>query len=304
LIQLEVVENRMASKSDLPSFEEYFAPAVAVLKAHGGSATIEELEEGVAAEMKLSDDVRSVLHGDGPRTQFDYELAWVRTYLKKAGAAENSERGVWRLTPAGLGISEADLALIPQQVRAEDRGKRREKPTLDKNVIEYGGELINADDTVDETGTQWKEVLLECLLKIDPGAFERLCQRVLRESGFVKVEVTGKSGDGGIDGIGVLRLNLLSFQVFFQCKRWKGSVGASTIRDFRGAMVGRADKGLVITTATFTADARREATRDGAPAIDLVDGDTLCDLLKSLRIGVSVRQIEQVTIDQKAFTDL
>jgi restriction system protein len=258
----------MASKVDLPSFEKYFAPAVAVLRAHGGSATIEEMEEGVAAEMNLSDDVRSVLHGEGPRTQFDYELAWVRTYLKRIGAAENSERGVWRLTPVGLAMSEAELALIPQRVRAADREKRREKPISQKSATE-DSESITADDSNDETETQWKEILLECLLKIEPGAFERLCQRVLRESGFVKVEVTGKSGDGGIDGIGVLRLNLLSFQVFFQCKRWRGSVGASTIRDFRGAMVGRADKGLVITTATFTAEARREATRDGAPAIDL-----------------------------------
>jgi restriction system protein len=303
LAQLEVVGSFMASKSDLPSFEEYFAPAVAVLKAHGGSATIEELEEGVAAEMKLSDDILSVLHGEGPRTQFDYELAWVRTYLKRVGAAENSERGVWRLTPSGLAMSEAELALITQRVRAADREKRREKPTIDKNLTE-GMEAVTVEDSNDETGTQWKEILLECLLKIDPSAFERLCQRVLRESGFVKVEVTGKSGDGGIDGIGVLRLNLLSFQVFFQCKRWKGSVGASTIRDFRGAMVGRADKGLVITTATFTADARREATRDGAPAIDLVDGDTLCELLKTLRIGVSVQQVEHVVIDQKAFAEV
>jgi restriction system protein len=222
--------------------------------------------------------------------------------LKKIGAAENSERGVWRLTPVGLAMSEADLALIPQRVRAEQREKRLEKPTINKNSIE---DLeVTAVDADHETSEQWKEVLLECLLKIDPAAFERLCQRILRESGFVKVEVTGKSGDGGIDGIGVLRLNLLSFQVFFQCKRWKGSVGPSTIRDFRGAMVGRADKGLVITTATFTADARRKATRDGAPAVDLVDGDTLCDLLKSLRIGVSVQQVEHVVIDQKAFMDV
>lgn len=221
----------MASKSDLPSYDQYFAPAVAVLKAHGGSATIEEMEEGVAIEMKLSDELRSVLHGDGPRTQFDYELAWVRTYLKRVGAAENSERGVWRLTPIGLAMSEAELTQIPQRVRLADREKRREKPAIDKNLIE-DLEPVDAEDSDDETGTQWKEILLECLLKIEPGAFERLCQRVLRESGFVKVEVTGKSGDGGIDGIGVLRLNLLSFQVFFQCKRWKGSVGASTIRDF------------------------------------------------------------------------
>ena len=290
----------MASKSDLPSFETYFAPAVVALKGHGGSATIEELEEAVAAEMKLSDAVTSVPHGDGPRTQFQYELAWVRTYLKKVGAAENSEKGVWRLTPAGLAMSAADLAKIPKKVRSADKEKRQKK-TEGIGFVESDS---GVGDSNDETGTQWKEDLLECLLKMEPSAFERLCQRILRESDFVKVEVTGKSGDGGIDGIGVLRLNLLSFHVFFQCKRWKGSVGASTIRDFRGAMVGRADKGLVITTATFTADARREATRDGAPAIDLVDGDTLCELLKRLKIGVSVELIEHVEIDKSVFSTI
>jgi Mrr N-terminal domain/Restriction endonuclease/HNH endonuclease len=195
----------MASKSDLPSFDEYFAPAVKVLKGYGGSATIEEFEEGVAAEMKLSDEVRSVLHGEGPRTQFDYELAWVRTYLKKVGAAENSDRGVWRLTPSGHAMSNAELALVPQKVRAEDREKRLKKSELD-NTDPGDLEKIPTGDDSDESGAEWKEVLLECLLKIEPSAFERLCQRILRESGFVKVEVTGKSGDGGIDGIGVLRL--------------------------------------------------------------------------------------------------
>jgi restriction system protein len=292
----------MASKSDLPSFESYFAPTVAALKRYGGSATIEELEAGVAAEMKLSDEVTSVPHGEGPRTQFQYELAWVRTYLKKVGAAENSEKGVWRLTPAGLAMPVPDLAKIPKKVRSTDKEKRKRK-TEETDPLESLGDS-GGDDSNDETGIQWKEALLECLLKMEPSAFERLCQRILRESDFVKVEVTGKSGDGGIDGIGVLRLNLLSFHVFFQCKRWKGSVGASTIRDFRGAMVGRADKGLVITTATFTADARREATRDGAPAIDLVDGDTLCDLLKRLKIGVSVEQIEHVIVDKKTFSSI
>ena len=112
--------------------------------------------------------------------------------------------------------------------------------------------------------------------------------------------MTGKTGDGGIDGTGVLRMNLLSFQVIFQCKRWQGSVGASTVRDFRGAMVGRADKGLILTTGAFTADARREATRDGAPAIDLVDGEALCDLLKQHQIGLTVRMVEEVTVDAAA----
>ncbi|GIX20603.1 MAG: hypothetical protein KatS3mg120_2279 [Erythrobacter sp.] len=138
---------------------------------------------------------------------------------------------------------------------------------------------------------------------MEPGAFERLAQRILRESGFVKVEVTGKSGDGGIDGTGVLRMNLISFQVLFQCKRYAGSVGASVVRDFRGAMQGRADKGLIITTGTFTPDARKEATRDGAPAIDLIDGDALCELLKDLRLGVMVKEVrsEEITIDPAFF---
>ena len=139
---------------------------------------------------------------------------------------------------------------------------------------------------------------------MSPAGFERLCQRILRESGFVKVEVTGQSGDGGIDGIGVLRVNLVSFHVLFQAKRWKSSVGASVVRDFRGAMVGRADKGLIITTASFTADARHEATRDGAPAIDLVDGEALCALLKDLKLGVRVKLVEEVEIDEGFFKSI
>jgi len=123
------------------------------------------------------------------------------------------------------------------------------------------------------------------------------------DSGFIKVEITGRSGDGGIDGIGVLNVSLLSFHVLFQCKRWKGSVGASAIRDFRGAMVGRTDKGLVMTTGTLTTDARKEATRDGAPAIDLVDGEKLCELLKKLKIGVSTRLVEHVVVEQDAFLE-
>ncbi len=140
-----------------------------------------------------------------------------------------------------------------------------------------------------------------------PDAFERLVQRLLRESGFIQVEVTGRSGDGGVDGQGIMRLaGLLSFHVIFQCKRYQGSVGAGQVRDFRGAMVGRADKALLITTGNFTKDAVREATRDGAPAIDLIDGDMLLDKLKELDLGVSTKQVlvEEVAIEPEWFNQL
>jgi restriction system protein len=281
----------MADKSSLPSFEDYFVPAVSSFKKGGGSLTIEEMEEAVGQQMALSDELLAVPHGDGPRTQFQYELAWVRTYLKKYGALSNSERGVWSLTPKGAELSPAEIITIPKWVREDDRERR--KRIRQENELEISNPASNDDKTSD---LDWKEQLLELLLHLEPSAFERLCQRLLRESGFTKVEVTGRTGDGGIDGTGVLRVTLLSFQVLFQCKRWKGTVGASLVRDFRGAMVGRADKGLVITTGTFSADARREATRDGAPAIDLLDGDALCDLMKNLNLGVKTELVEEVSV--------
>ncbi len=148
----------------------------------------------------------------------------------------------------------------------------------------------------------WKEQLLEQLMSMRPDAFERLAQRLLREADFDSVNVTGQSGDGGIDGLGVYRLGLMSFPVFFQCKRYRGSVGPGAVRDFRGAMAGRGDKGLLITTGSFTADAKKEATRDGAPPIDLIDGDRLCGLLK--QYGLGVRTVTRTVIDAAFFGDI
>src|SRR6266852_2624630 len=273
----------MVDKSDLPSFEKYFPPTVLSMKQRGGSATIEELEEDVAKIMKLPEPILAVPHKTGTRSQFQYELAWVRTYLKKAGLAENSARGVWALTDAGEKTSEKDLLLIPKKVRWANKEKT--------------AAAQNGPDTEDSPEPDWQEQTLAALSTMKPDGFERLSQRILRESGFTRVEVSGRSGDGGIDGIGVLRVNLVSFHVLFQCKRWKGSVGPSVVRDFRGAMVGRADKGLIITTGRFTADARREATRDGAPAIDLVDGEAICGLLKDLKLGVTVKLVEEVNVE-------
>jgi restriction system protein len=270
-----------------------FKPSIESFKARGGSMTIEEMEEAVSSAIGLADELRAVPHGDGPRSQFEYELAWVRTYLKKVGALENSERGVWRLTPIGADMPDAEISAIPRRVREQDRLRRAQRDL--EEVV---------SDTDEVTDVSWKDKLLTALLAMPPDAFERLCQRILRESGFTKVEVTGRSGDGGIDGTGVLRVNLLSFHVLFQSKRFKGSVGAPVVRDFRGAMVGRADKGLIMTTGTYTPEAKREATRDGAPAIDLVDGDALCDLIKHLKIGVTIRLVEEIEVDAEHFQSI
>ena len=148
----------------------------------------------------------------------------------------------------------------------------------------------------------WREQLVELLLGMSPAAFERLCSRMLRESGFIEVTVTGRSGDGGVDGHGIIRMGgLISFPVLFQCKRFRGSVTPGLVRDFRGAMAGRSDKGLIITTGNFTRDARLEATRDGVTPIDLIDGNSLAEKLKELELGVKTEMVEEVSIDEEWF---
>lgn len=286
----------MPPPREIPSalaYPDLVWPTILALREKGGSASIEEIEDGVARLMGLPEAVLAAPHTQGSRTEFQYRLAWVRTYLKKVGAINNSARAIWSLTDVGDRLTETEARDVFRRVTAEARASEDAQSL--GSAPEAAAIATIADDAT------WVDRLLEVIGSIAPDAFERLAQRLLRESGSTKVEVTGKSGDGGIDGIGVLRMNLVSFQVLFQCKRWRGSVGASVVRDFRGAMVGRADKGLIITTSTFTAEARREATRDGAPAIDLIDGETLCQLLKERRLGVGVQMVEEVVVEEGFF---
>lgn len=281
---------------------------IEALREIGGSATIQELDEKVAEIENVTEEEQSyIMSENDSRPRMNYYLAWARTYLKRGGALENSGRGVWALTDKGKTINDyAQTKEIHDQVGQEERErarlKRKKAKEQEQSLVKSEKDLFESTGNGETPDTMtWRDSLLGVLKEVDPSAFERLAQRLLREAGFTKVEVRGKTGDGGIDGVGVLRVNLVSFQVFFQCKRWKGSVGASEIRDFRGAMMGRADKGLFITTGTFTAQASDEATRDGATAIDLIDGNRLCELLKENKLGVRTEMIEHVNIDADWF---
>jgi restriction system protein len=297
-------ENATAAR--IPPYDKMLWPTLQAIKDSGNSGSNQEIEDRAIEIAGYNEDQLSVLHGDGPQTEISYRLAWARTYLKAVGALENSSRGIWSITDYGENLTEADMAGIPARVRAMSSRKVRRsqnKETQERQRSEVLAPVPNEPRIFTSTiFEEWRDNLLEVVQSMSPASFEKLCQRVLRESGFTRVEVTGRSGDGGIDGIGVLRIALLSFHVFFQCKRYKGSVGAAAIRDFRGAMVGRTDKGLFITTGSFTPDAKREATRDGAPVLDLIDGDTLGRILKDLNLGVSTRQVEEVSIDADWFT--
>lgn len=260
-------------KVGVPRYDMLMWPTLEALRSLGGSGAISEVNERVIDLGRYSREQQAVLHGDGPQTEIEYRLAWARTHLKFAGLADNSARGIWTLSERGRVVDENEtLRLVAKERRRRqvERVKQRRSVTGEDRL----------DDESDADAADWRDSLLEAVMAMPPDAFERLAKRLLREAGFISVSVTGGSGDGGIDGLGVYRLSLVSFPVFFQCKRYRGSVTPSAVRDFRGAMAGRGDKGLLITTGTFTSEAKREATRDGAPPVDLIDGNRLCDLLK------------------------
>ena len=281
----------------VPSYQDLLWPTLQAVIAIGGSGRISEINQAVVERGRYSEEQQSVLHGDGPQTEIEYRLAWARTYLKGMGLLDNSARGVWSATQAGRDAGEHELVELHADYarRARERSRQRRRQQTPQQQIEQS---IEQEIEQGDGGRDWKDELLDVLLSAPPDRFERLAQRLLREAGFINTVVTGKSGDGGIDGTGTYRLSLISFTVFFQCKRYAGSVGASSVRDFRGAMTGRGDKGLLITTGTFTAEAKHEATRDGAPPIDLIDGDALCELLKQYELGVrtKLRQVEEVEL--------
>jgi restriction system protein len=284
--------------------DDFYIPTLQVLRDLGGSASIEEIEEKLIERFGFTPehlDQTYAVSGDNIITD---KMSWARSYLKFPNFVSNDSKGVWVLTEVGRAA--ADLPFESVQKAIRDAKRIRRAAQLAEKAAAAPATDLGDDEEQEERTVDWSDILLAKLQSMDPSAFERLAQRLLRESGFVRVEVTGKSGDGGIDGHGVLRMNLISFQVLFQCKRYKGSVAAGAVRDFRGAMQGRADKGLIITTGTFTPDARREATRDGAPAIDLIDGEALTDLLKSLKLGVRVEQVvtERMTVDESFFDEI
>ncbi len=280
----------------LPSYDQLMNPLITALRDLGGSGSIDEIYEKVIENLNLSEDILAVLHDAEASniTEIQYRLAWARTYLKKYGVVTNSSRGVWSLAKTDL--TAVDPKDVTKSAREQDRKEKLAKTARKSNQP-------SSEAETPEEAQSWRTLLYHILTtSIDPSSFERLIQRLLRESGFVQVDVTGRTGDGGIDGKGIARIHgFMSFHVVFQCKRYQGVVSASHIRDFRGAMVGRADKGLFITTGTFSRDAVKEATRDGAPPIDLVDGDHLAEKLKEFSLGIRTEMIENVTVDESWF---
>jgi restriction system protein len=267
-------------------FVKWMGPTLDALRELGGSGKPREVTDLIAERCSISDKKLNETLKSG-QTRFYNQVHWARQYLVWEGLLDGTKRGVWTLTPSGYetDLSEDDARkLFLKWVKVHAEARRAAHDSTPSSSVD-------PEDVPDNH----KQVLLELLKSVTPEGFERICARLLRESGFEKVTITGGPRDEGIDGIGILQVNpFVSFKVLFQCKRYKGSVSRAQVGDFRNAMLGRADKGIIITTGSFTADARKEADRDGAPPVELVDGEKLVEMFEGIELGLKPKTVYEV----------
>ncbi len=287
-------------------FHDILNATLQALHQLGSSGRNQEIHDKAVVILQLSEEeiAKPLKPDQSTPTEIAYRLGWARTYLKHYGLLENSQWGVWALTTLGKATTEVDGNDVERVFNEKSKQKKKtEAEPFGSDSERSGDTLPDADDPSLEV--QWRDTLSTVLKKMDAIAFERLCKRILRESGFIKVENTPAAHDGGIDGWGILPVgDFVTFRVVFQCKRYDGSVGPDVVQKLRGAMPGNADRGLIITTGHFTAGAKKEAAHEHKAPIELVDGEALIDRLKALKLGVSTEMVEEVTINPEFFANI
>ena len=285
----------------IPRCPKLLMPTFAALKTLGGSGSNEEIVNQIIHDLDIPDEVADIPHlGNPNKTELEYQCDWARTYLKSYGVIENSARAVWSIRPNYVAVDELNEKEIFAEANKKWRSEKESEKSSKEEASPEDDDPTNDYAEFPEELKPWREKLAEVLQNMDPYGFERLAQRVLRECGFSEVKVTKKSGDGGIDGTGKLRINgIFSFNVAFQCKRYKGQVGAAEIRDFRGSLTTDIEKGVMITTGTFTKAAKEEASNPGKQQIDLIDGEEFIN--KIAEYGIGVKPITTYEIDEDFF---
>lgn len=286
------------SKKNTAEFVKWFGPLLDALRDLGDSGKPREVSDRIATKLNLSDEILDqTLKSGGSR--FHNQVAWARQYLVWEGLLDASKYGTWKLTEKGqktIITSDDARVIFKKWVAINQKNiKNKELPPVSESTLV---EIIN-EVSPENAEKAEAPALLNVLRGLSPEGFEKICRELLRESGFENVEVTARGADGGIDGFGTLEINpFVSFRVLFQCKRYKegNTVSRAQVGDFRNGMIGRAEKGIIITTSTFSNAAIQEANRDGAPKVELVDADKLVAMFEKVELGLNKRIVYDVDI--------
>ncbi|MDE5654361.1 MAG: restriction endonuclease [Clostridia bacterium] len=278
----------------VPTYDRLINPCFMAIKALGGSASNEEIYDEVIRQLSLPESVLEVQQtGHLGMSKVSYNLAWARTYLKKFGAIINTARSIWTISSEFSDIEAVDARKVVEIVKSLEAQSINKKTQQEQRKIEK--DLIVSEDEQPEEVSSWRLRMLEILQNMNPYGFERFVQLLLRNCGIDNVEVTKKSGDGGIDGTGQYKLSgIFSFKLAFQCKRYTGNVGTGEIRDFRGSLSTDIEKAIFVTTGSFSPAAKSEAKAPGKKPIDLMDGEMLIDKIAELKLGVSPKTVYEI----------
>ena len=285
------------AKHSKAEFVKWFGPLLDALRDLGESGKPKEVSDRIAKNLNIPNKkLDETLKSGG--SKFHNQVAWARQYLVWEGLLDSSKYGTWRLTEKGRDthLTEEKSHKIFLKWVAINLANRKKKEELNEK---NDATPLEEEHSPDELPEGNRLNLIDVLRGLSPEGFEKITRELLRESGFENVEVTGGSADGGIDGYGILEINpFVSFKVLFQCKRYKdgNTVSRAQVGDFRNAMIGRAEKGIIITTSTFSNSAIKEANREGAPQVELVDGMKLVEMFERVELGLKKRTVYDVDL--------
>ncbi|MFC2101109.1 restriction endonuclease [Bacteroidota bacterium] len=273
-----------------PQFLQYVIPILNILQANGGAGNSSSVIDQVVEDLGITEEDLAETTSNG-QSRIRNQIQWARFYLFKAGLIDNSQRGIWRLTKEGLEANYKDSDVYKLFKAVQEKVSKIKVNKVDSKS------KTDIDDSATEDEEHSAE-LLDIIKNLTPSGFEKLCKRLLTEIGIHDIIITGGAGDQGIDGAGLVKLNdVVSLNIVFQCKRYKDSVAPHHVRDFRGAMQGRGEKGLIISTGRFTKEAKNEANRDGVTPIELIDGERLVELFEKHELGLKPITVYEIDND-------
>ncbi len=298
----------------VPKFFEFFEGFLKAIS-DGELHTAKEVRDTIAITMNISDTDRAEMIPSGKQSTFDNRIAWARTYLDRAGLIETPQRGKYRITQAGLSALATGDTIDLEYLERFDSFKKFH------NRLDDGTELPS--ESINESPTEildaaYQEItdalagkLMSEIMKLSPTGFERLVVKMLLRMGYGNgIEgagsVTKQSNDGGIDGI--IKEDQLGFSnIYIQAKQWSPdqAVSKPEIQKFVGALQGQqAQKGLFITTASFTSGATQYASNLLGVKVVLIDGASLTKLMIKHNVGVSVEHTYEIKrIDSDFFAE-
>jgi len=287
-------------------------PLLEIVK-DGKEWRMRDIEMSLEGKFGLTDDEVNKLKPSGGETIFHNRVHWARFYLKKAGLLADPKRSFTRITPEGLNAvkqnpAKVDIAFLMKYQQFVEFYSKKKTEKWEAGTVQLTSKTPE-DMVIEGYETFRKNIekeILDRVTKNPPEFFEILVLELIQKMGYgVDREVLGRTGDGGIDG--VIREDKLGFdEIYFQAKRWKGTVPVHQVRDFAGALLSRkSKKGIFITTSDFSNDAN-DFVRSIDSKIILINGDDLARYMYDYNVGVkseSDNVYELKTIDEDYFPE-